>query len=242
MRQRLDPRRGPATLARPETMNDLAQTAIWTGILAFGVGFCVLIRKAGVPTTYVRDFLHVGAGIWPFGWPFWRSAWVPCSIAVAVTALTVLAPRVKAFARFRDSVAGGDERWSGLVLYGLSFATLTVAGFAVAPFPAAAALMALSLGDGIGGAVGRRFGRHHFTIPGSKRKSVEGSLAVAAMASLAVAIASAWFGAGMDGWTLLLSGLVAAAAEALAPQAKDNAAVPLAVWLLLTLRTGTLGS
>lgn len=214
-------------------MSDLAQVLVWLGILAFGVGFCLLIRRAGVPTTYVRDFLHVGAGLWPFGWPFWHSAWVPCAIAIAVAAVTALAPRLKPLARFQGVVSGGDERWSGLVLYGFSFAALTVIGFQVRQFPAAAALMALSLGDGIGGVVGRRFGRHHFSVPGAKRKSIEGSLAVAAAAGLAVFIASAWYGAGAGALTILLAGLVAALAEAAAPRATDNVLVPLAVWLLL---------
>lgn len=215
-------------------MSEAAQAALWLGVLTLGLLFCVLIHRLGVPNTYVRDLLHVGAGIWPLGWPFWHRAAVPISIALGATAglllVPTLAPRFRLLARLQQSVSGRDERWSGLVLYAASFAVMTWAGLRGNPFPAAAALFALALGDGIGGAIGRRFGRHFFNAPGGKRKSVEGSAAVAALSLVGAVLAAQYFRVQVSAVALVLLGLVAAIAEAASPQATDNALVPASVW------------
>ena len=220
-------------------MTDVAQAALWLGVLTLGLLFCVLLHRLGVPTTYVRDLLHVGAGIWPLGWPFWHRAGVPSYIALGATAgllvVPILAPRLRLLARLEQSVSGQDERWSGLVLYAASFAVMTWAGLRGNPFPAAVALFALALGDGIGGAIGRRFGRHFFNAPGGKRKSIEGSAAVAALSILGAALAAEYFRVEVSAIVLLLLGLVAAIAEAVAPRAADNALVPFAVWAVASV-------
>ncbi len=220
-------------------MVDGFQAALWTGILIFGLLVCLALHKAGLATTYVRDLLHVGGGAWVFGWPFWHSATAPICITVAATVGLLIVPafaeRIALLARLQQSVSGGDERWSGLTLYAASFASMTWLATRSSGFSAAAALLALALGDGIGGAVGKRFGRHFFAAPGGKRKSVEGSAAVAIAAGLGGWIASAYFGAGARAPVLIGIGLVAAAAEALAPRASDNVLVPAAIWLFATV-------
>src|SRR5258707_8763730 len=150
-------------------------------MLALGLGLagCVQLRRWGVPTTYVRDLLHVGAGVWVLGWPFWHHWITPVAITAGAALLIAMGPslarRIPAAASFRDSVSDADERWMGLVFYTLAFAFLTAAGMCLERYSAAAALWALCLGDGVGGAFGRRLGRHSFSVPGGKRKSLEGS-------------------------------------------------------------------
>lgn len=215
-------------------MTDAAQAALWLGVLCLGWVFCIAIRRLGVPTTHVRDVLHVGAGVWPLGWPFWHSAIAPTCIAsgavLGLLCVPVLASRSPALAKLQLSVSDQDERWSGLVFYAASFAVLTWVGMRGGFFPAATALLALALGDGIGGAVGRRFGRHFFAAPGGKRKSLEGSLAVAAFSSAGALIAAHLFGAQIGPASWLLIGMTAAIAEAASPRAADNVVVPGLVW------------
>lgn len=169
------------------------------------------------------------------GWPFWNQWFVPVSIAACAALLVAVVPhlasRLRVAASFQDSVSDRDERWAGLVWYTLAFALLTAAGLLHRPFPAAAALWALCLGDGIGGAVGRGLGRRFFRVPGGKRKSLEGSVAVWVGASAGVALAAAYFGEPLRLGRLMLLGVSAALAEALSPKAMDNVLVPLAVWL-----------
>jgi dolichol kinase len=215
---------------------DRELTILWLTLLSSGVGGCVLLHRWGLATTYVRDLLHIGTGIWVFGWSFWKSPVWPLTIVFAALAVTSVAPllaRSSSIARrVMSSFAAGDERWAGLILYAASFAALTVAGLLGSPFPAAAGLLALCLGDGLGGAAGRRFGRHFYRVPGGKRKSWEGSAIVAIGATIAVLLTARWFHAAPGMQAMAGLGLAAAAAEALAPRGTDNIAVPLVVWIL----------
>jgi phytol kinase len=217
-------------------VSDTGQAAIWAAILAGGLVICILLHKAGVPMTHVRDLLHVGAGSWVFGWPFWHAPWLPLGIAVAAVVLValvpILAPRIPFLKQLQESVSNAEERWGGLTLYALAFALMTWLAWRRGMFPAAAALLALAIGDGLGGAIGVRFGRHFFRA-GGKRKSLEGSLAVALGAGLGVWMAGIYFGAPPKLEVALGAALVASASEALAPRATDNLSVPMAVWLFV---------
>lgn len=147
----------------------------------------------------------------------------------------LLAPRLGGH-RLRSALSDGNERWSGIVLYTLSFAVFTAAGLGTRwTFPAGAALLALALGDGLGGAVGVRFGRHRFQLGAAKPKSLEGCIGVWLFSAIGVAVAGWLFGARVPPGTLALTGLVAALAEAVAPRATDNVLVPAAVFGCLAL-------
>jgi phytol kinase len=210
---------------------------VWSVVFAGGLGLCLWLAGRGLSRTYVRDLLHVGAGVWPLGWGAWQSPWPPVLVAVTgfalLLAVPVLARKLEAARALERAVSGDGEAWSGLVLYGLSAAAFTAIGLlGRSPFPAAAALLALALGDGLGGLVGRRWGRLHYQLPWGKTKSVNGSLVVFALAAFATDAAAALFGVPLGGSRALAAGLAAALAEALAPRATDNVLVPLAVWLV----------
>ncbi len=214
---------------------DLSIGATWLAVLAAGLGSALVLRAFGVASTYIRDLLHVGAGVWVIGWPWWRHAAIPIAI-VAVVALVVA--RVPALARrfaiadkLQRSVTNGDEHWNGLVLYTLAYAIFTIVGLGGDPFPAGAALLALSMGDGIGGAVGRALGEHRFRVPGGKQKSLEGSVVVACGALAGALVAAALFGVPLGIAGALGLGIVAAIAEAFAPRGTDNIVIPAAVYI-----------
>ncbi|HYR56778.1 MAG TPA: hypothetical protein VEM39_11690 [Myxococcaceae bacterium] len=220
-------------------MGDGFQAALWVALLAIALLACIGLRTMGLATTYVRDLLHVGAGAWVFGWPFWHSGAAPIAITLGASlGLLVVQPlstRFPLLAGFQRSVSDEDERFGGLTFYALSCAAMTWLAFHFHPFPAAAALLALALGDGIGGAIGRRFGLHFFAVPGGKSKSLEGSAVVAIAAALGGWIASAYFGAAVNPLAWIGIGLVASAAEALAPRGSDNLLLPGAVYLFARL-------
>jgi dolichol kinase len=207
---------------------------IWAAVFAGGIGACVLLAVRGMPRTLVRDVLHVGAGLWPLGWPAWHGASVPIAVAAlgcaGLLAMPVLAGRFGWAREIARSVSGDDERWSGLALYGVSALGMTVLGFQRAAFPAAAGLLALALGDGLGGLLGRHWGRTQYRLPWAKSKTVEGSLAVAFFSAAGIALAGWRFGAAVGPGLLLAGALAAAVAEAVSPRSADNLAVPLAVW------------
>jgi dolichol kinase len=223
-------------------MIDVALLTAWLGLLGAAAAFCIAARRAGAEATYLRDVIHVGAGVWVLGWPLWRDPLAPIGLALAGAAATFAVPqlagRAAVLGRLRDSISDGSERWSGVRLYGISFAAGTVLGFAVAPLPAAAALLALALGDGLGGLIGRRYGRHGFATPGAKRKTFEGTAAVAIFSAAGVALAMLRFGAPVAALPVLVASAAAALAEALAPEGTDNLFVPASVWLVLTALQG----
>lgn len=215
-------------------MGDRLQLLLWVGVLLAGLSGGLLLRRLGLAATYVRDLLHVGAGVWVLGWPFWRSWIPPSALAIASAALLAAAPMLGPLRQVVASMSGGDEEWPAVALYGASFAGLTVLGLGLGvAFPASGALLALALGDGIGGLVGRRFGRLRYAAPGGKTKSLEGSAAVALCAGLGVALAAAWLGERPGALTVAGAGVVASLAEGLSPRATDNAFVPGAVYTFL---------
>ena len=218
-------------------MHDGLLVLVWAVIFAGGLAVCLWLAGRGLPRTSVRDLLHVGAGVWPLGWGMWHSPWPPVAVALTgcalLAAVPVLAPRLESARALERAVSGDGEAWSGLVLYAFSAAAWTAVGLlGGSPFPAAAGLLALALGDGLGGLVGRRWGRLHYRVPWAKTKSVTGSVVVFVCAAFATDLAGGLFGVPLDGGRVLLAGLVAAVAEALAPRATDNVLVPLAVWLV----------
>src|SRR5262249_58309568 len=141
-------------------------------MLGVGITGCVQLRRWGVPRTYIRDLLHIGAGFWVLGWPFWNQWLVRVGIAGCAALLVALAPglarSLQAAASFQDSVSDRDEGWAGLIGYTVAFELFTAAGLHHRPFPAAAALWALCLGDGIGGGVGGGLRGRFFRLPGGE--------------------------------------------------------------------------
>ena len=219
-------------------MHDGLLILLWAAIFAGGIGVCLWLAARGMPRTWVRDVLHVGAGVWPLGWSAWQSPWPPIAVATVgfalLLAVPVLGRRLEAARSLERAVSGEGEAWSGLVLYGFSAAAFTAVGLlGKSPFPAAAALLALALGDGVGGLVGRLGGRHRYRVPWAKTKSVEGTVVVAVFATLGTAIAGVAFGVPLSIGRLVGAGVAAAVAESVAPRATDNLLVPLAVWLVV---------
>jgi phytol kinase len=212
---------------------------LWVAVLVLGGGAVVLAHLLGLAPTHARDALHVGAGVWVLGWPWWNGVAAPLAIVAAAVVAVGLVPtaagRVPAVDRFRRSVAEGDEQLLGLILYTVSFALMTGLGLAHRPFPAAAALMALALGDGLGGLLGRRLGRRFYSTGIVKPKTFEGSGAVAVFTAVGVLVSAALFDVEIGARPVLVLALVAASAEGLAPRGTDNIAVPAAVWAVAEL-------
>jgi dolichol kinase len=215
-------------------MVDAWLAVLWVAILVGGLAVAYGLGRRGMKRTHVRDVLHVGAGLWPLGWPDWQGVFAPLAIVwvafLGMAAVPALARRTRWAALLRDSVSSAEERFSGLILYTLSVAVLTTVGLLGVAFAAAGALLALALGDGVGGAVGLAFGRHRFRVPGGKTKSLEGSLAVAVFSSVGVLLAARWFSVPLGFGVTVLAGLLAALAEALAPRATDNVDLPASVF------------
>ncbi|MBM4387593.1 MAG: hypothetical protein FJ088_07625 [Deltaproteobacteria bacterium] len=216
-------------------MRDVLQVFIWLLILSGGIAFCVAARRLGLAVTYIRDILHIFTGVWVFGWRFWENPAIPSVFVVLVFAVVLVLPYLDAgfFRKFIASVSDADETWRGIVLYVFSYAAFTAAGMNYAMFPAAAALLSLSFGDGAGGICGRLFGRRFYELPWTKKKSIEGSLIVFAASLISIIISGFYFEAGLSLGRAAAAALIAAIAEAISPRGLDNLLVPASVYFYL---------
>jgi CDP-diglyceride synthetase len=218
-------------------MSDAARAVVWCAACGVGIAFGLTLRRRGVAATYVRDLLHVGAGVWALGLGAWSGAAWPRAVPVAALAAALLvglgAGRVHLATRVRAALCGGGETWAGVVAYTVAFALATWDATCGTPVPGAAAMLALAWGDGLGGWAGRRWGRRRYRMPWGKVKTWEGSMGVAVMGAFAVVGAAGWYHAAIPCWLALVGGLAAATAEALAPRASDNLLVPAVVWAVV---------
>ncbi len=226
-------------------MSDIYLLILWASVLSGGVLFCVFTKSKGLKTTYVRDLLHIGTGLWVLGLPFWSGAAIPVAVVCValggVLLVPTLARRFSGLDKFYRSVSDERETWTGIVFYVISYALFTALGlfFRWTLFAAACAMAALSIGDGVGGLVGSSFGRASYQFPWTKRKTYLGSVAVALGSFAAILIVAGWFNLRMNvplsanlGW-FALAMLAACLVEASSPRSSDNLLVPAVVFLAL---------
>lgn len=213
---------------------DVALFAGWSVVLAGALFLAFWARGKGVGADLIRDALHVGCGVWVLGWTRWNAPLAPIVMAAIAALIAFLLPLSPNFSRWKSAISSGNERWAGIALYTTSYAVLTAVAFLISPFAAAAALLALSFGDGIGGFIGRTWGRLRYATLG-KTKTVEGSVAVAVASAFGVGIASCWFDVSLSLATIAAAGILAAFIEAVAPRASDNVLLPAAVWAFFSV-------
>jgi dolichol kinase len=223
----------------------LTQRDIFGLVLSYLYAFGLLLAVEAVgkrfrwPQFVTRKLVHIGAGMWIWGviglFDTWTAGVVPFATFIVLN-FVFLKSRL-----FRAMDAADAS--PGTVYFALSITVLFVLLWRnrgpVDRVPiAAAAVMAMTWGDGLAGIVGQGLGRRPYTILGHTR-TWEGT-AVMAVASFAAILAtllllsnSAWspFSASVVLTKGLLaaatSALVATAAEGLSPAGMDNLSVPL---------------
>ena len=201
---------------------------------------CVLIRRLLDSRDAARDALHVGVVLWTLMVGRFSDPLYPDLITGFALLLVVLVPvlsrRLSWLNRLQHAVSGGSDTWAGIVVYVFSYTCLTWL-FPLFPGPSLGAMASLSLGDGLGGLVGRTWGHIRYQVPWSKPRSLEGSITVAVAAITGMAILKlilpvmahvGWF-------AIVVSGILAAVTEAVSPKSLDNLFLPLVVFASIYL-------
>jgi phytol kinase len=221
---------------------------------AYASGLLVLAevvrRWRGYPQDFTRKIVHIGAGMWVFGvmalFDTWYIGLIPFLTFIPVN-----------FVLWRYKLLGAmdaEDSTPGTVYFAVVI-TILFGLFWRKGLPgdqgfiAAAGAMAMTWGDSMASIIGRRFGRHRYTVMGGTR-SWEGSAAmfVAATAAMFLTIllvpgsplgpTTAPVGAGTALLAALAGGLVATAAEGVSPHGLDNLSAPLlaagAVYIVVT--------
>jgi phytol kinase len=185
----------------------------------------LLHRRRRVSAEETRKLNHIAAGAIALSLPAIFTSAVPVVVVVSAFVVLLLLTRV---AGLLPSVHGIRRATVGAYLYPVAIAL----SFAVAAdhYPwYAIAILALALGDAVGGIAGARWGRHAYTTWG-QRKTWEGSLAVLVTASTVTSLVLLLGGAlpteaiGIG----LLVGPVVGLVEGALPYGLDNLGVPVA--------------
>jgi dolichol kinase len=196
---------------------------------------------------FTRKIIHIGAGLWIWGILYFFDHWYFGIIPFATfIVLNYVFYRLQSF-KAMDTT----ESTPGTVYFAISitvlFAWLWRTGEGVDRVPiAAAAVMAMTLGDAFASIIGRRWGKHTYTFFGHTR-SWEGTAAMAVTSLIGITLTlSLLQGSVLSPNSVLLSGsevvmlslagtAAAAVSEALSPAGTDNLSVPLLSGLVMVL-------
>ncbi len=192
-----------------------------------------LHRTRRVDAEWTRKLAHVLMGLVACTFP-----WVFASPApVLLLCASFLA--LMACAQSRGGLPSLHQvrrRSAGTVLYPVAVAVVFLA-CGDRPALYVPSILVLAVPDVVAAVVGQRFGRHPFPVPG-QAKSVEGSLAFFAAALACLSISFAFLPLPMrvpSAAAALVVSALAALTEALSSEGADNATVPLATAMALSL-------
>lgn len=218
-------------------------------VYAFGLLFSVeaIGKTLKWSQTFTRKLIHIGAGLWIWGilalFDHWYYGIIPFATFIVLNYIFYRQQSFKAMDTSGSTLGTVYFAISITLLFGLLWRT----DGAVDRVPvAAAAVMAMTLGDGMASIVGNRWGRHTYAVLKSTR-SWEGTLAMALFAFLGIFLTlwllpgsalsplSVPLGAGRALGFALLGTAVAVLAEGVSPLGTDNLSVPLLTGLMLYL-------
>jgi len=195
------------------------------GILLFAE---YLTLKKNLHSEVSRKFVHVTVGTFAAFWPFFLS-WGQIQLLSAIALVGMLASlKLNLF----QSMHNVTRTTYGEIL---SVAAVGALAFLVDdPWVFAAAMLHLSLADGLAAVAGLRYGQHnHYKVLGLT-KSVAGTVAFFIVSALIMTGYLLFSGNELHLTTLVLLPLAATVAENLSGRGTDNLIIPLLVALVLT--------
>ena len=206
--------------------------------LAFALSFIYVIvivltakylKEKGISSNTLRELTHTSMGVWPVLWFLFNDNLWATSVPLLVTIMLAFAPK-----SIRRTFSEGDEKHIGLVFYAFSFTVVTY--FFFMRYEGAAAIFSLAFGDGLGGLIGSRYGKHRYKIPWVKEKSIEGSLTVFLLSMLSITISQIIFtGHLISVAIIVLGGIFVTLIEAISPYHSDNLTIPILLSVFLWL-------
>lgn len=201
---------------------------------AVAVVFVILVlaeylsRYKGVHSELTRKFVHILVGVFVAFWPFFLS-WQQIRLLSAAFLIVVLVSiQLKIF----NAVHAVARNTVGEVLFAVVIGLL--AFVSTDPWVFAAAMLYLSLADGLAAVAGLTYGQNNSYRILGRTKSVAGSLAFFAVAVLVMVVYKIFSGNGLGAATVLWLPAAATVAENLSGEGTDNLVVPLLVALVLT--------
>ncbi len=206
-------------------MLTIAAVAVVLVILIFAE---YLSRYKGVHSELTRKIVHVLVGIFVASWPFFLGWGQIQLLSLAFFAVVLVSIKLNIF----GSIHAVARNKMGEVLFAVVIGLLSL--ISTDPWIFAAAMLHLSLADGLAAVVGLAYGENNSYRIMGRTKSLAGSLAFF-FSSLAIMF---WYvsfgGADPSAVGLLWLPVVATIAENLSGEGTDNLVIPLLVALVLT--------
>lgn len=208
------------------------------GMAALGGMFCALLclaetwkRRLDAPPERTRKFVHFFGGLLCLSFPYlFNSAWSVLGMALSLSALIALGKRF----RFLRSLHGVSRRTRGSEYYPLAIFLLFVMTRG-APWFYVCSVLVLAMADAFAALIGTRYGTVRYEVE-DEQKSVEGSLAFAAIAFLAIhlpLLLMTDLPRPTCAWAALLVAVLVTGFEAVSLRGTDNIFVPLGVCVIL---------
>lgn len=220
---------------------DVIGLALVYAIIAASLIIALVLDRRGSKTD-VRKVVHMGVGFFVFVWWMFSENWIMLVFFAipfgAILFVAMFKGNAVSDSKLGDLSNNKGHR-TGLFLYVLTIGIL-IAFFWDHWTAATIGVVAMTFGDGMGSAIGRRFGRHRYL----NGKSAEGSLGVFAATAVMATVIVTFYGwltasgfyptgdsvATVPLWVVCITaGVLASVLEALCPGQYDNIVTPLVV-------------
>jgi phytol kinase len=215
----------PALAGIPTLWLQIAVVGIWLGIVLAIAGGANRIGNSDPEV--VRKIVHIGTGnVILFAWWLDIPAWVGIGASVLAGMTTLLSY----YLPILPGINSIGRKSLGTFFYAISIGVLVAWFWAVQkPYFAALGILIMTWGDGLAALIGQRYGKHIYTVWGTK-KSWEGSLTMAAISYIvSISILLAVQGNIWSTWLISLTvASVATGLEAFSWYGIDNLSVPIA--------------
>lgn len=196
----------------------------------------LLRRRRGYSNDFTRKIIHIGVGLLSWALPFlFTNPWPFIFACFSFAILNLLDWRFGFF----QAMASNNRQNLGTVYFPLA-AAATAYVFWDTPPLMVAALMPLTLGDGLAPVIGKLYGKHAYTIRGNRR-TIEGSLGFFAATLMGTWLAL-WLLPGMPDLTpldavapALVVALATTLIEAVSIWGVDNLTVTATAMVILSL-------
>lgn len=187
-----------------------------------------LWRKTSIDTEYTRKFVHISVGTFVAFWPFFLSRWEIVLMSGAFLAVVLLSTKIKLF----KAVHSVQRPTVGESCFALSVGILALV--AQSDWIYFAALMHMSLADGLAAVLGTKFGKRGRYYIFGHAKSIFGTT-VFLLVSLGVLIAYSLLANVPFNVLLVPVAIIATVIENWAVMGLDNLFVPLFIALALSV-------
>ena len=185
-------------------------------------------RRHWLANEFGRKFVHMTVGSFVAFWPFFMTWHQIRLLSIAFLVVVIVSDRLKIF----KAIHSVQRPTFGEICFAAVVGLLTFVTHSKGIY--AAALLQMSLADGLAAVFGTRYGRDNKYVVLGHIKSVVGTAAFLVV-SLALLVGYGWYSdAGISVAVALVGAGAAAIIENLAPLGLDNLLVPLFVGLLLS--------